>query len=97
MRSFKPAWLVATAKPRRRAYGSRKRSGSLAISAAIRRASSLVSRFMLMRRPDSSSKQIVSAMSESVPNNKRLRQVAILLQLLIVIALIGAAIIVMIF
>jgi len=40
-RTFSPAWLAATAKPRRLAYGLRKRSGSLAMLAAIRRASSL--------------------------------------------------------
>jgi hypothetical protein len=55
-RHYSPAWLVATATPRRRAYGLRKRSGSLAIFSAIRRASSLVRRFIVMRRPDSSSK-----------------------------------------
>jgi hypothetical protein len=43
-RHSSPAWLVATATPRRRAYGLRKRSGILAILAA--RASSCVKRFM---------------------------------------------------
>ena len=39
-RHYSPAWLAATAAPRRRAYDLRKRSGSLAILAAIRQASS---------------------------------------------------------
>jgi hypothetical protein len=45
-RHYSPAWLGATATPRRRAYGFRKRFGRLAMFAAIRRASSLLRRFI---------------------------------------------------
>jgi hypothetical protein len=35
-RHYRPAWLVATATPRRDAYSFRKRFGSLAMFAALR-------------------------------------------------------------
>src|SRR5580658_7488431 len=45
-RHYSPAWLAASAAPRRRRYGLRKRSGSFAIFAAILRVSSRLKRLI---------------------------------------------------
>jgi len=50
VRHYGPAWLVATARPRRRPYDFRKKSGGLAKLAAIRRMLSFVRRFIDSRR-----------------------------------------------
>jgi hypothetical protein len=57
-RHYNPAWLVVTATPQRRGYGFRKRSGSLAMLAAMRRASSLLRRFMDICRTINVSKRL---------------------------------------